>query len=110
MLRKSLAYIILWLSFQLLADGQMIPKQRQWHTATHIDNKLFILGGSPVSNTSIDLNEFLYLDASGPFNTKALSWQDLSSNSIPAHSNAATAKGGANNNTLFLFGGYTNNR
>src|SRR4051812_28855222 len=45
MLRKSLAYIILWLSFQFLADGQMIPKQRQWHTATHIDNKLYILGG-----------------------------------------------------------------
>ena len=78
LLRKYLAYIILWLSFQLLVDGQAIPRQRRWHTTTHIDDKLYILGGSYVSNISIDATEFFYLDVSGPFNTKALSWQDLS--------------------------------
>src|ERR1051325_3228838 len=105
MLQKFLAYIMLWLSFQLLVGCQMIPKQRQWHTATFVDSKLYILGGSPVNNISVALNEFFYLDVSGPFNTKSLPWQNLSGNTIPAHGSATTVVGGANNNTLFLYGG-----
>ncbi|RGB22561.1 hypothetical protein C1646_781433 [Rhizophagus diaphanus] len=51
------------------------------------------------------LNEFFYLDVSVPFNTQELSWQDLSNiNMVPEHLLAASAKGGANNDTLFLYG------
>src|ERR1051325_3248623 len=90
MLPKFITYIIiiLWLSFQLV-DCQMIPKQRQWHTATYIDNKLYILGGTYLPNGGIN-NEFLYIDVSSSFNTKGLSWQDLSNNTISPHSSATT--------------------
>ena len=107
MLWKVLVYIILWVSFQLLVYCQITPKQREWHTATFVDKKLYILGGVYLSDTNTKLNEFLYLDFSGPFNTKALSWQNLSDKTVPAHTNAATVVGGANNDTLFLYGGAT---
>jgi hypothetical protein len=112
MLQSSLTHITtLWFLFQLSAVScQMAPpKQRQWHTATLIDNKLYILGGVYITNASTCINEFFYLDVSGSFNTETLSWQDLSSNTIPPHSSAAAVVGGANNNTLFLYGGYTTN-
>ena len=50
---------------------------------------------------------FFYHDFSVKFNTKNLSWQDLSNmNSVPPiHYAAASARGGENNNTLFLYGG-----
>src|SRR5947209_2848571 len=100
MLKNPLAYIILWLSFQLLTDCQMTSfNPRAYHTATYIDNKLYILGGLFFPDAIIRTNEFFYLDFSTPFNTKALSWQDLSNNSIPAHNSAVTVVGGANNNT-----------
>jgi hypothetical protein len=35
--------------------------------------------------------------------------QDLSSKTIPSHSNAATAVGSVNNNTLFLYRVFTTN-
>ena len=108
MLQKLLTYVILWLSIQLLADCQLVPKQRESHTATYIDNKLYILGGNLPDNFTFHLNDFFYLDVSGPFNTKSLSWQDLSRNTtIPPHYGATTVVGGVNNNTLFLYGGYS---
>ncbi|PKK59334.1 hypothetical protein RhiirC2_794975 [Rhizophagus irregularis] len=76
------------------------------HTATLIDNKLYILGGWDLND--IPLKEFFYLDVSVPFNTQELSWQDLSNiNMVPPHASAASVKGGPNNNTLFLYGGFT---
>jgi len=108
MLQTSLIYFAMWLLFQILVDCQTIPKQRQWHTATHIDNKLYILGGLLLNNRNFT-DEFFYLDVSDPFNTKTLSWQDLSGNTIPAHAGAAAVAAGANNNTLFLYGGFTTN-
>src|SRR4051812_30733088 len=113
MLKKHI--ILLWLSFQLLAEinchmTSFMPKQRYDHTATLIDNKLYILGGAEfitVDNIISGKNpgkEFFYLDISVSFNTQQLSWQDLSSiNTVPAHSGAAAVKGGANNSTLFLY-------
>ncbi|CAG8708556.1 6619_t:CDS:2, partial [Rhizophagus irregularis] len=53
-----------------------LSKRRSGHTATFIDNKLYILGVKDLSST----------------------------NKVPAHYNAASAKGGANNNTLFICG------
>src|ERR1043165_2420396 len=97
-------YIIFWFILRLLdiINCQMRPFQRYLHTATHINDKLYILGGAYVSN-DIVLNEFFYLDVSVPFNTKGLIWKDLTSiNIVPAHEGAASVKGGANNNTLFL--------
>jgi hypothetical protein len=69
---------------------------------------LYILEGQDLTVNSIG-KEFFYLDVSVPFNTKKLSWQDLSSTSIvPIHNCAASAKGGANDNMLFLYGGLSN--
>jgi hypothetical protein len=76
------------------------------HTATLIDNRLYILGGR--LNVNESSKDFFYLDVSVPFNTQELSWQDLSNfNMIPPHDSATSVKGGANNNTLFLYGGHT---
>jgi N-acetylneuraminic acid mutarotase len=107
MKRKFLANIILWLLFQLLVEinCQMTPGRREHHTATHVDNKLYILGGSPIGDNDPG-QDFFYLDVSVTFDTKKLSWQDKrDANTIPSHSFAASVKGGTNNNTLFLYGG-----
>ncbi|GBB83807.1 hypothetical protein RclHR1_10470012 [Rhizophagus clarus] len=99
-------YIItLLFLFQLLIEincqtSPYIHKQRQGHTATLLDNKLYILGGDDGGK------DFFYIDFSAPFNTQNLLIEDLSSvNTIPERSNAVSAKGGANNNTLFICGG-----
>ncbi|CAB4394352.1 unnamed protein product [Rhizophagus irregularis] len=56
----------------------------------------------------VKIKEFFYLDVSVPFNTQELSWQDLSNiNMVPAHESAISVKGGPNNDTLFLYGGFT---
>ncbi|GBC06562.1 hypothetical protein RclHR1_06920001 [Rhizophagus clarus] len=76
------------------------------HTATLIDNKLYILGGLDVNDNPV--KEFFYLDVSVPFNTQELSWQDLSNvNMVPPNSFATSVKGGSNNDTLFFYGGLT---
>src|ERR1051325_2694361 len=113
MMKNTLEYIILWLLFQSLfgINCQITPykpQQRIGHTATFINNKLYILGGRLSSNITVGAGtiDFFYLDVSVPFNTQTLSWQDLSSvNIVPMHHGAASVNGGANNNTLFLFGG-----
>ena len=77
MLRKFL--ISLWLLLQLLAkiNCQMItykPLSRIQHTATLIDNKLYILSGYDFNiNKSVLTNDFFYLDVFVPFNTQSLS-------------------------------------
>jgi hypothetical protein len=114
---KFLTYITLWHLIQLLVEVncQMTPYKnaRTEHTSTLIDNKLYILGGISITATgTIDLDNkgFFYLDVSGPFNTKELPWYDLSSiDTVPPHYGAASVKGGANNDTLFLYGGYSGN-
>ncbi|PKK60369.1 hypothetical protein RhiirC2_856887 [Rhizophagus irregularis] len=79
------------------------PSVYSHHTATLIDNKLYILSGY---NLNTRIKEFFYLDVSVPFNTQELSWQDLSNiNMVPLHSSATSVKGGPNNDTLFLYGG-----
>ncbi|RGB23127.1 hypothetical protein C1646_779696 [Rhizophagus diaphanus] len=79
------------------------------HTATLIDNKLYILNGFDIND--IQTKEFFYLDVSVPFNTQELSWQDLSNiNMVPLHSSATSVKGGPNNNTLFLYGGFSSDQ
>ena len=110
-MKKFLTYIIFWLLFQFSVkiNCQTIPKQRFEPTVTLFDNKLYVLGGiySTIPFVYAD-KEFFYLDVSGPFNTKQLQWVDLSSiDIVPQHAGAASAKGGANNGTLFLYGGYT---
>src|SRR6266516_2189639 len=111
MLQKNLVYITLWLLLLVEINCQMTPfkpNQRIGHTATLIDNKLYILGGSSKASKGVDdvEKDFFYLDVSVPFNIKNLSWKDLSSiNPVPSHYFAASVKGGVNNNTLFLYGG-----
>jgi N-acetylneuraminic acid mutarotase len=101
-------YFVLWILLQLLVEinCQTKPLQRHYHTATLIDGKLYILGGINGNNVNVD---FFSLDVFVKFNTQNLSWKDLSSiNTVPPHYGAASVKGGANNNTLFLYGGEPN--
>ncbi|EXX61662.1 uncharacterized protein OCT59_027804 [Rhizophagus irregularis] len=111
MSRNPLVYFILWILLQALVkvNCQMTPfKPNVYsrHTATLIDNKLYILDGYDLNKKQI--NEFFYLDVSVPFNTQELSWQDLSNiNMVPPHSSAISVKGGPNNDTLFLYRGLT---
>ncbi|RIA89465.1 hypothetical protein C1645_738603 [Glomus cerebriforme] len=117
MVQNSLTSIILWILFQLLIEVncQMTPfnpKQRFIHTATLINNKLYISGGRNDNDVNagkfIVNKEFFYLDVSVAFNTQNLSWVDLTSTSpVPIHSASTAVKGGANNNTLFIIGGIT---
>ncbi|POG81864.1 hypothetical protein GLOIN_2v1834756 [Rhizophagus irregularis DAOM 181602=DAOM 197198] len=106
---SSVYFIILWILIQVLVEVncQMTPfKPNVYcrHTATLIDNKLYILGGLDLNRNVI--KEFFYLDVSVLFNTQELSWQDLSNiNMVPPHGFAASVKGGPNNYTLFLYGG-----
>ncbi|CAI2173728.1 16440_t:CDS:1 [Funneliformis geosporum] len=84
------------------------PLKRYAHTATLIDNKLYILGGrvTETNNNEHIGTQFFYLDVSIPFNTKNILWHDLTEiNIIPAHRAAASVRGGAYNNILFLYGG-----
>ncbi|GBB97696.1 hypothetical protein RclHR1_03040013 [Rhizophagus clarus] len=82
-----------------------VPNGRELHTATFVDNKLYILGGLAF-NTGKD---FFYIDFSVPFNTQNIVFNDLSSiNTVPSHFSAGSAKGGANNDTLFVCGGSKN--
>src|ERR1043166_9700498 len=112
MLQNSLTYItILLLLFQIVEincqKSPFKPNPRFDHGATLVDNKLYILGGAEVVDPGKD---FFYLDVSIQFTTLDLPWHDLSSiNIIPSHSGAVTAKGGADNNTLILYGGKPNN-
>jgi hypothetical protein len=106
-----LVYFILWILLQVIAEVncQMTPFKPSVyfrHTATFIDNKLYILGGRDLNEKQV--KEFFYLDTSVPFNTQELPWQDLSNiNMVPLHSSASSIRGGANNDTLFLYGAFT---
>src|SRR2546423_15565999 len=106
-MQKDSVYFVLWFLLQLLeVNSQMTPftpSVLNGHTATFINNKLYILGGIDVNSKA--LKEFFYLDASVSFNTQGLPWKDLSNiNIVPSHDSATTVKGGANNDTLFLYG------
>jgi len=85
------------------------PLQRFLHTATFVNNKLYISGGT--FNSTVVPKEFFYLDFSASFDTKELLWQDLSNiNKVPQIFGAASAVGGVNNETIFLFGGFSNSK
>src|SRR5204862_452188 len=81
------------------------PGPRYGHTATLINDKLYILGGNIHNDINVSPT-FFYLDVSVPFDTNELKWIDLSKNNIiPPHYLSTAIKGGTNNNTLFLYGG-----
>ncbi|PKB96511.1 hypothetical protein RhiirA5_434709, partial [Rhizophagus irregularis] len=98
MTKNSSVFFILWILLQVLVkvNCQMTPFKSSisvLHTATLIDNKLYILGGWD-SIKKQSLKEFFYLDVSVPFNTQELSWQDLSNiNMVPPHDSATSVKG-----------------
>ncbi|CAB5390363.1 galactose oxidase [Rhizophagus irregularis] len=83
------------------------PIGRSRHTATLVDDKLYILGGD---YKSLEVGkDFFYLDVSVPFITQNLLWKDLSSiNTVPSHYDAISVNDGENNNRLFLYGGIVN--
>ena len=97
------------LQFFVEVKSQAATFKRMAHSNTLINNKLYILGGGiPPANKAPPKDTFLYLDVSVPFDTNGLNWNDLSAttnNIVPPHAYASAIKGGANNNTLFLFGG-----
>jgi hypothetical protein len=98
--------IILWLLIGVNCQTEIFNVTgRYGHTATLIDQKLYILGGSSDNEFNNTGRHFFYLDVSISFNTQGLSWQNLSNiNTVPLHYFAAAAKGGSNNDTLFLYG------
>ncbi|RIA96737.1 hypothetical protein C1645_856866 [Glomus cerebriforme] len=87
------------------------PSRRHLHTATYVDNKLYILSGFDDSIgikgiAGIAGKQFFYLDVSVPFNTQEILWHDLTNiNLVPSHIGAGSVKGGTNNNTIVLCGG-----
>ncbi|PKK61194.1 hypothetical protein RhiirC2_856406 [Rhizophagus irregularis] len=101
MLQKYFVYITLWFLFQFILieiNCQKAPytlKKRSKHTATLVDNKFW--------------KRFFYIDFSVSFNIQNLLLTDLSNiNTVPSHFGAASARGGANNDTLFICGGIGN--
>ncbi|CAG8722279.1 13005_t:CDS:2, partial [Funneliformis caledonium] len=86
-----------------------IPTKRFEHSATLIDDKLYILGGLSLSSNLPNVTigkEFFYLDFSTSFDNQKLIWKDLTNiNKVPSHCDSATANGGLKN-TLVLFGGF----
>ncbi|CAB5327282.1 galactose oxidase [Rhizophagus irregularis] len=114
-LYNSLIYIIVFGAFlQLLVEvkSQLItykPDLRYAHTATLIEDKIYILGGAvpPRADNGLSPKEtFLYLDVSTPFSTNEVKYIDISNNNaVPSHRYAIATKGGTNNSTLFLYGG-----
>jgi hypothetical protein len=112
MLKKFSAYFVLLILLQLSVEinCQMNPPQRFDHTATLIDGKLYILGGDIENELYREITgkDFFYIDFSIKFDTQNLLslWKVLSSiNTVPTHYDATAVKGGASNNTLFLYGG-----
>jgi N-acetylneuraminic acid mutarotase len=104
MLRKISTYFIFTI-FQEI-NCQVIPSQRYLHTATLIDNNLYIIGGQYLTDTFIG-KEFICLNISSSFNTWELLWQNLTDiNKVPPHIGAASAQSGAN---MFLYGGISTN-
>jgi N-acetylneuraminic acid mutarotase len=119
MLKRSLKWIILWwtllqIIFEVVNSQvkSLQPQERISHTATFINDKLYILGGESITTNptanEIALKEFFYLDCSKSFNTTNLLWEFLSNTQIPTRWSAASAKGGINNDTLFIYGGFSN--
>jgi hypothetical protein len=80
---------------------------RNYHTATLIGRRLYILGGKSTDDDDDDDigKEFFYQDFSKGFNTQELLWNDLTSINtvVPSHNKAVSGIGGDNNNTLFLY-------
>ncbi|CAG8810483.1 24592_t:CDS:2, partial [Dentiscutata erythropus] len=73
------------------------PIPRHLHSATLIDNKLYILGGDTGPNdvnTFLPSNNFFYHNVSGTFNTSNIPWINLS----------IVIAVSARNNFIFLFG------
>ncbi|RIA96736.1 hypothetical protein C1645_814920 [Glomus cerebriforme] len=87
------------------------PSRRHLHTATYVDNKLYILSGFDDSIgikgiAGISGKQFFYLDVSVPVNTQEISWNDLTNvNMISSHVGAGSVKGGTNNKTIILYRG-----
>ncbi len=84
MSRNFSIYIVLWLLIQLLIEvncqtAPFKPLQRRSHTATFINDKLYILSGISVNDVNYEIigRQFFYLDVSVSFNTQELLWHDL---------------------------------
>ncbi|RIA89550.1 hypothetical protein C1645_824737 [Glomus cerebriforme] len=114
---SSLVCFMLWILLQVLAvevNCQMNPfnpSVSYGHTATLIDNKLYIIGGKDANDQPVG-KEFFYLDVSALINTQKAILQDLTNINTfisfpPPHWGAASVKGGAKNDELFLYGGST---
>jgi hypothetical protein len=75
----------------LLVESKLNLGLRYFHTATFIDDKLYILGGAIPGFGVSQKESFLYIDFSVPFNTNELRWNDLSAttNNIVPHQSAA---------------------
>ncbi|CAG8551490.1 13072_t:CDS:2 [Funneliformis caledonium] len=108
----SVYIVLFWIVIRLITKvncqaATFEATKRFAHTATLIDDKLYILGGRDEKDAPDKVGkEFFYLDVSVPFNTQKILWHDLTSiNNVPSHLASSSVNGGANNKTLFLCGG-----
>ncbi|CAG8607999.1 7990_t:CDS:2 [Ambispora leptoticha] len=100
-------------SLSSTSQPPFIPASRYAHTATLVGKKLYFLGGitSPdgiFTNSSLPQAEFFSLDLSTTFDTtqnEQMPWENLMNPSVPAIAWGTAAAGGANNATIYLFGG-----
>ena len=101
-LSKFILHITFWIFLQYLIK---VKSQRVGHTATLINNKLYILGGGTLSSKAISDTQFFYFDFSVPFSIYGLKRQTLDIGIVPPHQFATAVNGGVNNDTLILYTG-----
>ncbi|PKY58699.1 hypothetical protein RhiirA4_480826 [Rhizophagus irregularis] len=92
---------------QLIITSPYTLVERDRHTASYMDNKIYFLGGS-TEQYPIGTNDFFYLDVSIPFNLDStLPIYDLSNDAryIHPHSYGASTICGPNKDTIFLICG-----
>lgn len=82
-------------------DAPLIPKERNAHSMTTIDNRLYLFGGY---NSKSCIDDFWC------FNTETLKWSEIQlelnklSKSVPLRGHTANAIG----NKIYIFGGFDN--
>ena len=80
MQKKIFEFLVCLILFQLIIEvksqAPFKPLKRRAHTATFIDDKLYILGGINLLDTNNEITGqgFFYLDVSKPFTTKDIKW------------------------------------
>ncbi|CAJ0866901.1 15828_t:CDS:2, partial [Entrophospora sp. SA101] len=113
--KLSTTCLIIWLIILLnnLLLVESLPNQKRWaHTASLVDNYLYIYGGRTAIpgenydslNPDYDTDEILYLDISVEFNPASPKWKSITGIAPPLAFHSMSI-GGESNELLIIFGG-----